>query len=288
MSRNRDRLGNNSTPQDSSLPTAAVQNEPSEGFSFVVPTEFVDLPSQGKFYADGHPLAGQNTIEIKQMTAKEEDILTSRTLLKNGVAVDRVIKSLIVNKGINPDSLLVGDRNAVLIAARISAYGNTYSTSVSCPSCGTTQDYSFDLYDTNITHGGEDDENILDITDNGDGTFATVLPKTQLNVTFRLLDGVDEKRIYNASEQARKRNKVEQTVTNQIKTMVVSVNDDNSPQAINYLIENMPSLDTRQLRACYRSVARNIDLTQFFSCDECGHSQDMEVPLTADFFWPNL
>ncbi|HAB39548.1 MAG TPA: hypothetical protein DCE52_16380 [Rhodobacteraceae bacterium] len=288
MSRNRDRLGNNSTPQDSSLPTAAVQNEPSEGFSFVVPTEFVDLPSQGKFYADGHPLAGQNTIEIKQMTAKEEDILTSRTLLKNGVAVDRVIKSLIVNKGINPDSLLVGDRNAVLIAARISAYGNTYSTSVSCPSCGTTQDYSFDLYDTNITHGGEDDENILDITDNGDGTFATVLPKTQLNVTFRLLDGVDEKRIYNASEQARKRNKVEQTVTNQIKTMVVSVNDDNSPQAINYLIENMPSLDTRHLRACYRSVAPNIDLTQFFSCDECGHSQDMEVPLTADFFWPNL
>ena len=193
MSRNRDRLGNNQTPHDTSPPAAALQNDSSNGFSFVVPTEFVELPSQGKFYEQGHPLAGETTIEIKQMTAKEEDMLTSRTLLKNGVAVDRVIKSLITNKNINPDSLLVGDRNAVLIAARISGYGNTYTTTVSCPSCTATQEYSFDLNDAHVTHGGESETGAFDITNNGDGTFTTTLPRTQVNVTFRLLDGVDER-----------------------------------------------------------------------------------------------
>ena len=137
MSRNRDRLGSN-TPQNSSPPQQALQENP--GFAFVVPTEFVELPSGGRFYPENHPLHGQSTIEIKQMTAKEEDILTSRTLLKNGVAIDRVIQSLITDKRVNSDSLLVGDRNAILIAARVSGYGNEYNTTVGCPACGTTQD----------------------------------------------------------------------------------------------------------------------------------------------------
>ena len=88
---------------------------------------------------------GCDTVEIKQMTAKEEDILTSRALLRSGVAIDRVIQSILMNKRINADSLLVGDRNAILIAARVSGYGNEYNTTVACPACGTTQEYSFDL-----------------------------------------------------------------------------------------------------------------------------------------------
>ena len=278
MSRNRDRLGSNA-PQDSSPPQQALQENP--GFAFVVPTEFVELPSGGRFYPENHPLHGQSTIEIKQMTAKEEDILTSRTLLKNGVA----IQSLITDKRVNSDSLLVGDRNAILIAARVSGYGNDYNTTVSCPACGTAQAYSFDLKDAYI-HSGNDDT-ALSLTSNNDGTFSTILPRTQVNVMFRLLNGTDEKAMVNQAENARKRNRPEQAVTNQIKSMVVSVNGDNSPQALNYLIENIPSLDARHLRACYKTASPNVDLTQHFSCEECGHEQEMEVPLTADFFWPD-
>ena len=282
MSRNRDRLGSN-TPQNSSPPQQALQENP--GFAFVVPTEFVELPSGGRFYPENHPLHGQSTIEIKQMTAKEEDILTSRTLLKNGVAIDRVIQSLITDKRVNSDSLLVGDRNAILIAARVSGYGNEYNTTVSCPACGTTQEYSFDLNDAQM-HTGNDDS-ALSLTSNGDGTFTTILPRTKVNVVFRLLDGNDEKAIVSQAEHARKRNRPEQTVTNQIKSMVVSVNGDETPQALNYLIDNIPSLDARHLRTCYKVAAPNVDLTQFFTCENCGHEQDMEVPLTADFFWPD-
>ena len=284
MSRNRDRMGN-VTPQNSSIPTPAIQGDSQPGFSFVVPTEFVELPSEGRFYNENHPLYGQNTVEIKQMTAKEEDLLTSRTLLKNGVAIDRVIQSLIMDKNINPDTLLIGDRNAILIAARVSGYGNNYETTVACPACGATQEYSFDLNDAKIVGGTQNSS--LSITQNDDGTFNTILPRTNVEVTFRLLNGIDEKSIVARAEADRKRKRPEQAVTSQIRTMVVAVNGDTSPQAVEYLIENVPSLDSRHLRACYKEVAPNIDLTQHFQCEECDHEQEMEVPLTADFFWPD-
>ena len=102
MSRNKDRLGQRTVQHDDPPPQATQSNDGGgDSFSFVVPTEFVDLPSEGRFYPENHPLHNQDTIEIKQMTAKEEDILTSRSLLKKGVALDRLIKSIIINKSIN-------------------------------------------------------------------------------------------------------------------------------------------------------------------------------------------
>ena len=126
MSRNKNRTGMGEIPKpEASNPPPQVMNQgQSENpFSFVVPTEFVELPSKGIFYPENHPLHAKETIEIKQMTAKEEDILTSRALLKKGVALDRVISSIIMNKNISTNDLLVGDRNAILIAARVSGYG---------------------------------------------------------------------------------------------------------------------------------------------------------------------
>ena len=63
--------------------------------TFTTPTEFVELPSGGNYYPEGHRLHGEQTVEIKFMTAKEEDILTSKTLIKQGVALERLLKSVI-------------------------------------------------------------------------------------------------------------------------------------------------------------------------------------------------
>ena len=283
MSRNKDRVG--AQNQNVETPSPIVQNA-AEGFSFVVPTEFVELPSGGKYYPPGHPLHNEDTIEIKQMTAKEEDILTSRSLLKKGVALDRVIESLIVNKAIDPASLLVGDRNAIIIATRISGYGPQYDTKVTCPACSAHQEYSFNLKDGNV-YGGE---NIgeLDITNNNNGTFTVELPKTKVNATFRLLNGRDEKGLLNAIQNEKKGNKgLERNMTRQIANIVIAVNDDNSADARNYLINNIPSMDSRHLRLAYRLAAPNVDLIQNFECSECDFEQEMEVPLSADFFWPD-
>ena len=279
MSRNQDRLGG--VQQHDTTPPPQTINE--GGFSFVVPTEFVELPSEGKYYPEGHPLCGETSIEIKQMTAKEEDMLTSRTLLKKGVALDRVLSSVITDKSIDPDSLLIGDRNAIIVATRVSGYGNVYSTKVGCPACGASQDYSFDLNDANVYSG--DDDNI-DVIDNQDGSFNVTLPRTGIVATFRLLNGYDEKSLSSGAELDKKQ-KVERNITRQLSSMLVAANGDTSAQAINYLVQNLPSVDTRHLRLAYRQTAPNIDLTQNFECSECGHEQDMEVPLSADFFWPD-
>ena len=279
MSRNQDRLGG-AQQHDTSPPP----QQGGGGFSFVVPTEFVELPSPGKFYPQGHPLHGQESIEIRQMTAKEEDMLTSRTLLKKGVALDRVISSLIVDRSIDPDSLLVGDRNAIIIATRVSGYGNQYETKVSCPNCGTNQQYSFDLNEANVYDGS--DAKDLGVQSNEDGTFNVTLPRTGVDVQFRLLSGRDEKTFLSGMQSDRK-TKVEKNITRQLAAIVVSLNGDTSMQAKQYFLENVPSIDSRHLRLAYRLAAPNVDLTQQFVCGECSHEQEMEVPLSADFFWSN-
>ena len=112
---------------------------------FVAPTEFVDLPSRGLGYDTGHPMHGKDTIEIRYMTAKDEDILTSKTLLKKGIAVERFLDNIIVDKQVKASTLLTGDRNAIIIAARISGYGADYTTQVTSPACSETSQFSYDL-----------------------------------------------------------------------------------------------------------------------------------------------
>ena len=284
MSRNKNRVGGSNAKPSSPPPAVLHEDAATSGFSFVVPTEFVELPSKGQFYPETHALHGEDNIEIKQMTAKEEDMLTSVTLLRKGVALDRVIRSLLLDKRINPDTLLVGDRNAIILAARVSGYGNEYETKVTCPSCGTASDYSFDLNEA-LVHNGIDLTD-RDIVDNQDGTFDTVLPKTGMTVTFKLLTGTDEKNLTNSAQADRKKSNYEKNVTTQLSNLIVAVNGDDSADAVRYLIDNIPSLDSRHIRISYRLVAPNIDLTQYYVCDECNYAADMEVPLNSDFFWP--
>ncbi len=285
MSRNQDRLGGTSTPDDSSPPQQLAQAQ-AESFSFVVPTEFVELPSKGLFYPENHPLHNQETIEIKHMTAKEEDMLTSRALLKKGIALERVLASIIVDKRIDPHSLLVGDRNAVLIATRISGYGSEYNTKVTCPQCGTACEHVFYLHELNAKEHGRFEG--LDVRYNPENqTFTTRLPRLGADVSLRLLRGQDEQNLLTQIESARKKNRAEKTITNQLRHIIAAVNGDSSPEVINVLVDNIPSVDSRHLRLVYKLCMPDIEMKQDFNCGECDYSQELEVPLTADFFWPD-
>ena len=286
MSRNKNRVGATQTDANPVPPHVMQEDESSSDFSFIIPTELVDLPSEGKFYPTGHPLHAQDHIEIRQMTAKEEDILTSRSLLKKGVALERVISNIIVNKAIDPDSLLIGDRNAVIVAARVSAYGNDYSTQITCPSCGEVQKYGFDLNSATI-YGGEHAAE-YGASPQENGTFLTELPRTKLKINFKLLVGYDEKNYVNGLEHdKKKKNEPDHNVTRHLSSIIVSVNGNTTGEAIKYVVENMPSHDARHLRNAYRVATPNVDLTQHFECSGCDYEQEMEVPLTADFFWPD-
>ena len=257
----------------------------SNTLQFVAPTELVDLPSKGLGYNPEHPLHGQETVEIKYMTAKEEDILSSKTLLKRGVALERFMENIIVDKKIKPDSLLSGDRNAIVIAARISGYGANYETLVGCPACGEKMTFSFDLNDQKMHEVILLDE--LKITSSGAGTFKTIVPHTKFEVEFRLLRGEDENYLSSMMMDKRKRKIVESSTTDQYRRMIVSVQGFTDGTSINKYITNMPTLDSRHLRLCYKAVCPDVRINNNFACESCGHEEEVDVPFGTDFFWPD-
>jgi len=282
---NEDRLGAKAPGESPPIPQTQ-QETPSAAssvFSFAVPTEVVDLPSGGQFYPEGHPLRGVDTVEIKHMTAKEEDILTSRSLLKKGLAIDRLLQSIMVDKRISPDDLLIGDKNALLIMTRIVGYGSDYETNITCPTCMTTSKNSFNL--SKLEAAGVDLEGEQDIARKGDH-FLITLPKTKVEVEVRLLYGRDEKFLAEATSLKRKNNLPDTALTDQIRLFTVSVNGHTDKQSINNFINNVPASDSRALRRAYEKVVPNVDMTQNFICNSCDYEADMEVPLSADFFWP--
>jgi|TARA_R110000787_G_scaffold149385_1_gene263320 hypothetical protein len=252
---------------------------------FISPTEYVELPSKGKGYPSGHPLHDQETIEIKFMTAKEEDILSSRALLKKGIAIERLIESVICNKNIVANELLVGDRNAILIATRTSAYGNIYSTKVTCPNCATVTPCDFDLNAAIIYDGKGLEEYNIQITTKG--LFKVVLPITKFEVEFRLLRGQDEIDMIKKSQKLSKNKVSEENITDQFRKFVVSVNGYGERSVIDHVAPKLPAQDSMFLRGAYKKCSPDIKISNDFTCPSCGNEQELEVPFGADFFWPN-
>ena len=234
MSRNKDRTGLEDETvffdENPPPPAVAPQQDTASGggFSWSAPTQFVDLPSRGEFYPEDHALHNKETVEIKFMTAKEEDILTSKALLKEGVAIDRLLQSVVIDKSININSLLVGDKNALIVASRITGYGPEYITKVTCPSCSEVEDFSFDLENAPIKDVGSalEDHNAIRTEEN---TFVVQVPLTQAKVEVRLLTGADEIKSFKESQRKAKRKMEETTLTDQFKMFIVSVNGDNNP-----------------------------------------------------------
>ena len=273
---NEDRLmgGHKPTPSEE-VPQMA------NPMDFVTPTELVDLPSKGR-YPEGHPLHGRETIEIKHMTARDEDILTNRSMLKKGVAIDRLIQNLLKDKSIDARSLYVGDRNAILIHARASAYGQDYKTKVQCPACTETSKFKFDLADHTVYHGDEWTD--FEIEQTPQGTFKTELPLSTIVAEFRPLTGMDE--LLLVKEQKGK-DGIDNIITKQMKMFTISFNGYTEENVINHVTNNMVAADSKYYRDCFRLISPDVKMETTFECRHCGHKEVMQVPFGADFFWPD-
>jgi len=274
---NQDRFAAPGTPKAPEPPSEASNSL----FDFARPTEFVDLPTKGRFYSEAHPLKDKETVEIRYMTAKEEDILTSKTLLKNGMAIDRLIGSILVDKTINVASLYASDKNAILVACRISGFGPDYETRVNCPACGTSAPYTFDLNQCRPYFGNEE----LDI--DGEGAFTVVLPVTSIEARIKILNSKEEAFLTQLAENKAKKNLPESMLTDQLKAIVVSLNGQTERSTINKFVDVMPARDSRFLRKEYAKAAPGVEMKNDFKCSSCGHEQEVDIPLTADFFWSN-
>jgi hypothetical protein len=247
------------------------QQDPSP---FKFPTETIELPSKGILYPEGHPLSN-GTIEMKYMTAREEDILTNQNYIANGTVLDKLLQSLIITK-FDYNDLLIGDKNAILIASRILGYG---------------KDYSF-------TYDGVEHEVDLSTLENkplnealfskGVNEFSYTLPHSGTKITFKLMDGHLENKIEAEIKGLKKVNKnFYSDLTTRLKYLITSVEGDSEAKTIRDFIDNyLLARDSRALREYIKEIQPDIDLKTFIELN--GESLEIEVPIGVNFFFPDF
>jgi len=248
--------------------------------NYVVPTELVELPSKGRFYGKDHPLHNQEYVEIKHMTAKEEDILTSLSLIEKGVVLDYLIHSLLLNKEINGKSLLPGDRSAIILNARINGYGSDYSFEIPCANCQSQVKVDCDL--SSINNKEINNEMI-----NDEGVMHLELPKTKFSVTVQFLTAYNEEILQKEVEKKKKMGFSDASTTTFLSFIIDSVNGvKNDGGDVAEFIQNMPAIDAKYIKTKYIENKPDVDFNVEIECNNCSHQERRDVPLTAQFFWP--
>ena len=239
---------------------------------FKLPTETIELPSKGLLYPEGSELA-KGTLEMKYMTAREEDILTNQSYIRNGTVLDKLMKSLIISK-INYDELLIGDKNAIMVAARILGYGAEYKF-----------DYAGEeqLVDLSALDNKQLDETLFSSRTN---EFVFTLPKSKNNISFKLLTHKDEQDINRELEGLKKINKdASPELSTRLKYMIVSVEGRRDKKDIREFVDNyLLAQDSRALREYIREIQPDVDLTFFPD----GSENRVSLPIGISFFWPDI
>jgi len=253
-----------------------------DDFGYEVPTEAVPLPSAGKVYPPESGLYGQELIEIKAMTAKEEDILTSRALIKKGTVITELIKSCLIDKTIDVDTMISGDRNAVMTALRVTGYGSEYNAQVSCPECGESSKQDFNLADLPIKR--------LTVSPVAEGAnlFEFKLPLTQKTVQFKFLTGKDETEMATIAERRKKQGqKTDSLVTSRLVHSIISIDGITDRNKIGMFIKNMPARDSLAIRRHIDDNEPGISMKSWMECPHCSEHSEVNLPLGASFFWPD-
>lgn len=259
-----------------------VSNVLSDDFGINIPIESVPLPSRGIIYDQTGPLFNQETLDITPMTAKEEDILTSRAYIKSGMVLTKLIESCLVNKNINPEKLISGDRNALLVSLRITGYGSDYDVEVSCPACGEKSKQTFDLSSLEIKRLEVDPIEV------GQNVFEVKLPVTKKNVRVKFLTGKDEREMMITAERRKKNGlKVDQSVTDRLMRSIVSVDGITDKNRLSFFVKNIPARDSLALRKFLDKHEPGVDMKSWMECTSCSEQSEVTLPMGASFFWPD-
>ena len=239
------------------------------------PTEMVELPSKGYFYYDGHPLSS-GKVEVKYMTAKEEDILTSQNLIQQGTVIDKLLESLIVDKSIKLEDLLIGDKNAIMVAARILGYGKNYEFTYD------GEEHKVDLSTLNPI-----DLDFSKFT-KGKNEFNFRLPNSEREIVFKLLTQKDENEVDSELVARKKLNKHQSTeLTTRMKKMILSVDGNSDRTFINNFIDNeFLSIDSLAFRQYLAEITPDVDMNTTV-VNSAGEEIEVTIPVTLRFFWPS-
>ena len=233
-------------------------------------TEIIELPSQGLVYPEDNPLSS-GKVEMKYMTAREEDILTNQSYIQKGTVIDKLLQALIVSK-IDYNDLVVGDKNALMVAARVLGYGKDYTFDFD------GQEYTIDL--------SQIDNKPFECPNKGVNEFSYTLPSTGTEITYKILSHGDELKIQNELEGLKKLNKNSiPELSTRLKHIITSVNGDRETKTIRNFVDNhLLARDSRELRRHIKEVQPDVDLTFFPD----GTENRVDIPIGLRFFWPDF
>lgn len=259
----------------------------SNAITYQVPREYVKIPSKGLVYSKQSGL-GKEDVEMRYMTAADEDDLTSPSLIRKGIWLTKLLQNCVVNKSFNVDNLLVGDRNALLFWLRQSAYGTSYELSIDCPACkdanGDQRKFNNEFKLNQLSM------KTLDKTPVSEGTnrFEFVLPTSKLTVHYALMTGQManefEKEI---DHQAKANNPKDQMITTRLKKQIISIDGVEDRKIIEgFISTQMPASDSLALRKEIELNTPDIDLKQDATCPHCGTTSTIDIPIEIQFFWP--
>lgn len=261
----------------------AVFGQPVKAVEDEVPYESVPLPSRGVIYPSTSSLHNKETLDIKVMTATEEDILSSRAYIKKGTVITELLKSCILDKTINVQDMISGDKNAVMISVRITGYGAIYPAEVQCGACEHVYDHDFDLSKLEIKR--------LEIQpiEHGKNLFHYKLPVSGKDVLFKFLTGQDEDEISRHQEVMKKKLGMiqDKNITSKLKHCIIEVDGDSNRANIAKFVDRMRAKDSKDLRKYIDKHEPGILMKQETVCPACGNIEEVTMPFSGQFFWPD-
>ena len=248
---------------------------------YAFPTEELSLPSKGLLYSKDSPLS-KGTIEVKYMTAREEDILTSSNLIEKGLVIDRLLESVIADPKVKLDDMLVGDKNALMLGTRVLGYGKDYVVKIDDPDTGLEVEHTFDL--TKLETKKVDES----LFKNGN-KFEFTLPHSKRVVEFKLLTHKDEREIERELEGYKKITQatgVSNELTTRLKNQIISVDGETDRKKINDFVDNQfLARDTREFRAHLVDISPDIIFEAEYT-SQIGEPHKVNIPIGVRFFWP--
>lgn len=282
MARKNEIFSNTQKASAASPIEGVARQDPMKEFGWEVPYELAPLPSRGAVYGKNSALHKKDSVSIKAMTAKEEDILLSRAYSKSGTTVTELLKSCIAEHDVDPGYLLSGDRQSIIVAIRITGYGSAYNADVVCPACVSRVKQDFDLSALEIKP--------LDIAPKHEGAneFDFTLPVSKKRVTFKFLTGRDEEEINVISERRKKLfgETAENPVTTRLSHQIITIEGVEDKNKITTFVNNMPAGDSRALRLYIEKHEPGLNMNVMMTCSSCNAESEVALPIGPAFFWP--
>jgi len=264
-------------------PEVMRQNVMKDEFGWEVPIESIPLPTRGVIYHPDSTLFNREVLQIKSMTAREEDILASPAFHKEGTSLTHLIQSCLIDKSINSEEMITGDRMALMVGIRVTGYGPEYNASASCQSCGYKNDFIVDLSKLGIKRLK------INPLKPGENKFEFLLPVTKKKVVFKYATERDnrERNVTLKNMQKALGNSISNSITSFLENSIVAVDGITDRSKIKHFVLNMPAFDSKSLRSFIIDNEPGMDMTCSFDCVSCSHRNESILPMTTEFFWPS-